>query len=46
MISQEDLIGVYKKIKFELSTYDEELIKKKKLFFNKSDLLVKKINKS
>merc|ERR1711991_493791 len=39
-ISEEDLIGVYKKIKFELSTYDKELIKKKEIiFFNKSDLL-------
>ena len=38
-ISEEDLIGVYKKIKFELSTYDKNLIKKKEIiFFNKSDL--------
>ena len=39
-ISEEDLIGVYKKIKFELSTYDKNLVKKKEIiFFNKSDLL-------
>ncbi len=39
-ISEEDLISVYKKIKFELSTYDKSLIKKKEIiFFNKSDLL-------
>ena len=39
-ISEEDLISVYKKIKFELSTYDKNLIKKKEIiFFNKSDLL-------
>ena len=29
-ISEEDLISVYKKIKFELSTYDKNLIKKKR----------------
>ena len=46
-ISEKDLIGVYKKIKFELSTYDKNLVKKKELiFFNKSDLLdEKEINK-
>jgi GTP-binding protein len=46
-ISEEDLISVYKKIKFELSTYDKNLIKKKEIiFFNKSDLLgEEKINK-
>ncbi len=39
-ISEEDLISVYKKIKFELSTYDKNLLKKKEIiFFNKSDLL-------
>jgi len=39
-ISEEDLTSVYKKIKFELSTYDKNLIKKKEIiFFNKSDLL-------
>jgi len=39
-ISEEDLVSVYKKIKFELSTYDKNLIKKKEIiFFNKSDLL-------
>ena len=41
-ISEEDLIGAYKNIKFELSTYDKNLIKKKEMiFFNKSDLLKK-----
>ena len=46
-ISEEDLISVYKKIKFELSTYDKNLTKKKEIiFFNKSDLLDdKEINK-
>ena len=39
-ISEEDLISTYKKIKFELSTYDKNLTKKKEIiFFNKSDLL-------
>ncbi|MDA8618362.1 GTPase ObgE [Candidatus Pelagibacter bacterium] len=39
-ISEKDLISVYKKIKFELSTYDKNLTKKKEIiFFNKSDLL-------
>jgi GTP-binding protein len=39
-ISDEDLISSYKKIKFELSTYDKKLSKKKEIiFFNKSDLL-------
>ena len=46
-ISEEDLISVYKKIKFELSNYDKNLVKKKEIiFFNKSDLLEEKeINK-
>ncbi len=46
-ISEEDLISVYNKIKFELSTYDKNLAKKKEIiFFNKSDLLDdKEINK-
>jgi len=39
-ITEKDLAGVYKKIKFELSNYDKNLIKKKEIiFFNKSDLL-------
>ena len=39
-ISEEDLFNIYKKIKFELSTYDKNLIKKKEIIiFNKSDLL-------
>ena len=39
-VSEDDLISVYKKIKFELSTYDKNLMKKKEIiFFNKSDLL-------
>ena len=39
-ISEEDLLSVYRKIKFELSTYDKSLAKKKEIiFFNKSDLL-------
>ncbi len=42
-ISEDDLISVYKKIKFELSTYDKNLAKKKEIiFFNKSDLLGEK----
>ena len=41
-ISEDDLFNVYKKIKFELSTYDKNLTKKKEIiFFNKSDLLEK-----
>jgi GTP-binding protein len=46
-ISEQDLISVYKNIKFELSTYDKNLLKKKEIiFFNKSDLLdEKEINK-
>ncbi len=46
-ISEEDLISIYENIKFELSTYDKNLLKKKEIiFFNKSDLLNKKeINK-
>ena len=42
-ISENDLISIYKKIKFELSAYDKNLTKKKEIiFFNKSDLLDKK----
>tara|TARA_B100000900_G_scaffold158940_1_gene135070 strand:- start:46 stop:1029 length:984 start_codon:yes stop_codon:yes gene_type:complete len=42
-ISENDLISVYKKIKFELSSYDKNLVKKKEIiFFNKSDLLDEK----
>ena len=46
-ISEEDLIVAYKNIKFELSTYDKNLTKKKEIiFFNKSDLLdEREINK-
>ena len=46
-ISEQDLINDYKNIKFELSSYDKNLAKKKEIiFFNKSDLLDKKeINK-
>jgi len=46
-ISEKDLLSVYKKIKFELSTYDKNLANKKEIiFFNKSDLIDKKeINK-
>ena len=46
-ISEQDLFSVYKNIKFELSTYDKSLLKKKEIiFFNKSDLLdEKEINK-
>ncbi len=41
-LSEEDLINSYKKIKLELSSYDKNLGKKKKIiFFNKSDLLEK-----
>ena len=37
------MIGIYKKIKLELSSYDKSLVKKKEIiFFNKSDLLNKK----
>ena len=39
-LTEADLINSYKKIKFELSTYDEKLGKKEEIiFFNKSDLL-------
>ena len=39
-ISEDDLFNVYKNIKFELSTYDKNLTKKREIiFFNKSDLL-------
>jgi len=42
-ITEENLINVYNQIKFELSTYDKNLTKKKEIiFFNKSDLLEKK----
>ena len=46
-ISEQNLISVYKNIKFELSTYDKNLANKKEIiFFNKSDLLdEKEINK-
>tara|TARA_B100001057_G_scaffold108766_1_gene106635 strand:- start:6033 stop:7016 length:984 start_codon:yes stop_codon:yes gene_type:complete len=46
-ISEEDLISVYKNIKFELSSYDKNLVTKKEIiFFNKSDLLEdKEINR-
>jgi len=50
-LSEEDLIGNYKKIKNELSAYDKKLTKKKEIiFFNKTDLLekndmVEKLNK-
>ncbi len=39
-LSEDNLLNSYKKIKFELSNYDKNLIKKKEIiFFNKSDLL-------
>ena len=39
-MSEDDLLNSYKKIKSELSNYDNDLIKKKEIiFFNKSDLL-------
>ena len=39
-LSEDNLFNSYRKIKLELSNYDKNLIKKKKLFFfNKSDLL-------
>ena len=39
-LSEEDLFNSYKKIKVELSNYDNNLIKKREIiFFNKSDLL-------
>ena len=39
-LTEADLVNSYKKIKFELSTYDKKLGKKKEIiFFNKSDLL-------
>ena len=38
-LSDEDLINSYKKIRYEISTYDKNLGKKKEIiFFNKSDL--------
>ena len=49
-LTEENLVDIYKKIKFELSAYDKSLIKKKEIiFFNKSDLLenkeiIKKLN--
>ena len=42
-LSEEDLLGNYKKIRNELSNYDKNLSKKKEIiFFNKSDLFDKK----
>ena len=42
-LTEIDLVNTYKKIKFELSTYDKKLDKKKEIiFFNKSDLLKSK----
>ena len=42
-VSEQDLISVYKNIKFELLTYDKNLAKKKEIiFFNKSDLVDEK----
>jgi GTP-binding protein len=39
-LSEEDLFNSYRKIKVELSNYDNNLIKKREIiFFNKSDLL-------
>ena len=39
-LSEENLFNSYKKIKLELSNYDNNLIKKREIiFFNKSDLL-------
>ena len=39
-LSEEDLFNSYKKIKVELSNYDNNLLKKREIiFFNKSDLL-------
>ena len=41
-LSDEDLINSYKKIRYEISTYDKNLGKKKEIiFFNKSDLFEK-----
>jgi len=41
-LTEENLTDIYKKIKFELSAYDKNLVKKKEIiFFNKSDLLKK-----
>jgi GTP-binding protein len=41
-LTEDNLIDIYQKIKFELSAYDKSLLKKKELiFFNKSDLLKK-----
>ena len=41
-LTEDNLVDIYQKIKFELSAYDISLIKKKELiFFNKSDLLKK-----
>tara|TARA_A100000164_G_scaffold364765_1_gene383458 strand:+ start:697 stop:1680 length:984 start_codon:yes stop_codon:yes gene_type:complete len=43
-LSEENLVNVYENIKFELLAYDKNLGKKKEIiFFNKSDLLEKKI---
>ena len=42
-ISEDNLCNIYNNIKFELSTYDKKLMKKKEIiFFNKSDLLEEK----
>ena len=41
-LTENDLVGNYKKIKLELSAYDKSLSSKKEIiFFNKSDLLKK-----
>ena len=41
-LTEENLVDIYKKIKFELSAYDKNLTRKKEMiFFNKSDLLKK-----
>ena len=41
-LTEENLVDIYKKIKFELSAYDKSLTQKKEMiFFNKSDLLKK-----
>ena len=41
-LTENNLVDIYKKIKFELSAYDKSLIRKKEIiFFNKSDLLEK-----
>ena len=41
-LTEENLVNIYKNIKFELSAYDKNLNKKKEIiFFNKSDLIEK-----